>query len=463
MLLGDTKVSTGGGDLRTRFERDIGKVIFSTPFRRLQDKAQVFPLEPMDGIRNRASHSLEVANVAKDLAKAVVAKLIENNIQQFSQDEIDSITNISYVGGLLHDLGNPPFGHAGEDAIKMWFEEKDEEFWKHYGLSEKYTELRNEFKYFDGNAQTLRLVSRLQVVSDLNGLNLTSGSFAPLIKYEADCRSLKKNVHHFSKLGYFQTEQELVSKVREEISSVGMRHPLTFLIEAADDIVYGIADVEDAIKKKVINWGQVKNLLDNEAEDQHWTQIQRELCTKIIGESESFLRSKIADLDRQLIDHDEAVAQVYRTRVIRQAVSAVRDQFIENYESIMNGTYHNELIKDSDVAAVYRCLKKKIGGPLIYQCKEALELEVLGINIIRGLMDIFIKGFAGGSEGNTTLDFNKKIMNLYSRNYRLAFEEAKARGNFPEGYLQLRLLTDYVCGMTDTFALNLYRKLSRER
>lgn len=168
-------------DRRTKFEKDVGKVIFSTPFRRLQDKAQVFPLEPMDGIRTRASHSAEVANVARDLARTVARELQKRG--EFGEEEAEAFATIANVCGHLHDFGNPPFGHAGEDAIKMWFDKQEPDFWNRFNVSE---DLQKDFRCFDGNAQTLRLVSGLQVLADLNGLNLTAGTFSALVK-QAGC------------------------------------------------------------------------------------------------------------------------------------------------------------------------------------------------------------------------------------------------------------------------------------
>jgi dGTPase len=453
-----------GGDFRNPFEKDLGKVIFSTPFRRLQDKAQVFPLEAMDGVRNRASHSMEVANVARDLAKVIAGKIPKKTVDTtLTSDQAEYIRTIAYVGGLLHDLGNPPFGHAGEDAIKMWFQSKTEGFWKGFGLVGKHLKLRDDFLHFDGNAQTLRLVSRLQAVSDLNGLNLTAATFASLVKYEAGCGNIKSTQHLYSKLGHFKTEEKLLALVRKETGSEGRRHPMTFIIEAADDIVYGVVDVEDGIKKGVIKWADVTKALDETAKLPNFTANQRELCTSLHGKTKSFIDSRLSDLPPGHLNYDEAYVQYFRTLLIKEAVSLCSDVFIENYAQIMRGGYKKELIKDSDLAAVYHCLKKKVGGACIYQCKEAVELEVLGISIIQGLMDIFIKAFIKPTGHATTLAFNKKIMSLFSTNYCLAYEEARKSKVLPDGYLQLRLLTDYICGMTDNFALNLYRKLSRER
>ena len=282
----------------------------------------------------------------------------------------------------MHDLGNPPFGHAGEDAIKMWFETKDEEFWNSFGIVGDNSKLRNDFIYFDGNAQTLRLVSCLQVMADLNGLNLTSSTFASLVKYEADCNGIDQDKHLFSKLGYFQTESELVEKVRLETSSMGKRHPITYLIEAADDIVYGIIDVEDAMKKGVVSWKMVVESLNKAAEADDLSPIQRDNLCNLHTKAESFITNRLKDIKSKHISLEEGYIQYYRTLVIGEAVKSVRKVFIQNYESIMNGTYSSELLKDSEMYGVYRCLKKEIGRKLIYRCKEAIELEVLGLSLI---------------------------------------------------------------------------------
>ena len=213
-LLSDkrTKELTGGGkssvsDHRSQFERDYDRAIFCTPVRRLHDKTQVFPLEPNDSVRTRLTHSLEVSTVSRDVARAVGQWLVHKR-KEIKQKDALAIETIAATCGLIHDLGNPPFGHAGEMAIREWFRERceqDKEFeWANAANKEdgqrKYTQ---DFLNFEGNAQTLRLVSKLQVLADLHGLNFTCGTLSAACKYAARSDAVDKNHQEKSKVGYF--------------------------------------------------------------------------------------------------------------------------------------------------------------------------------------------------------------------------------------------------------------------
>jgi len=375
---------------------------------------------------------------------------------------------VSHVCGHLHDLGNPPFGHAGEDAIKMWFECRgaESEFWDGFGLEDP--ELQKDFTHFDGNAQTLRLVSGLQVLADTNGLNLTSAAFTSLIKYLADCHSVGSGDGEFKKLGFFQTEAPLVLAAQEEAGLISgdsaRRHPVTFLVEAADDIVYGICDIEDAIKKRILSWQDVGDDLEEAEKTGNWSSEQRDQMAGLAEASRRWIDNRIHGLDDQYIDLDEAYAEHFRTRCIGFGVRAVADAFLSNYEGILEGTYRKELLYDSKAGGLYDCLKNTIGVNKIYRCREATELEILGTRVIHGLLDLFVEAFNTSRTGHaTTSRYPTKIESLFSKNYRQVYEQSMKSGSIPEGYYRLRLLTDYICGMTDSFALNLFHKLTYAR
>lgn len=244
--------STSMGDHRDQFERDFDRAIFSTPVKRLQDKAQVFPLEPHDAVRTRLTHSLEVSSVARGLGIAVGRWLLAtNHIDSGMERSIEAITGAS---GLVHDLGNPPFGHSGEDAIREWFNTRFGEK-KLKTMLRRRAQLAQDFLNFEGNAQSLRLVSKLQILADFKGLNLTFGTLSALCKYTAPSHKAgSKTDHARSKPGYFASENDLIKRIRAETGTGAARNPLTFLVEAADDIVYSVADVEDAVKKGVLTW-----------------------------------------------------------------------------------------------------------------------------------------------------------------------------------------------------------------
>jgi dGTPase len=236
-LLGGSASARISEETGDEFERDYGRSIFSTPVRRLQDKAQVFPLEPIDAVRTRLTHSLEVSSVARGIASGLARALGETKKlekPEFSHD----IETIAATSGLLHDLGNPPFGHAGEEAIREWFKRRieDDETKEFADLSENE---REDLLNFEGNAQTLRLLTKLQILSDRYGLNLTAGTLSALCKYTASSLELKKKDRPRSKkkLGYFTSESPVISKIQGITGTGDARHPLAILIEAADDIV----------------------------------------------------------------------------------------------------------------------------------------------------------------------------------------------------------------------------------
>ncbi len=250
--------STIKDDHRAEFERDFDRAVFSTPVRRLQDKAQVFPLEPHDAIRTRLMHSLEVSSVARGLAIGVGKWLLDKN--EIDANQARSLEAIAATCGLLHDLGNPPFGHSGEAAIREWFKKKFGE----KALTDRLNEPQRvqDFLKFEGNAQTLRLVAKLQILADYYGLNLTYGTLSALCKYTAPSHKADKDDPNPAKKkpGYFASENKLVEQIREHTGTGPNRNPITFLVDAADDIVYSVADVEDAVKKGGLQMGETEKI-----------------------------------------------------------------------------------------------------------------------------------------------------------------------------------------------------------
>jgi dGTPase len=267
-------------DSRTPFERDYGRAVFSTPVRRLQDKTQVFPLEEHDAVRTRLTHSLEVSSVARNLGRQVGIWL--QGQQLISVGQIHDIETISATCGLIHDLGNPPFGHSGETAIQSWFESRlsaealpakrggdrgSGGLFEGLGSQDKKgkyeSQYANDFLKWEGNAQTLRLISRLQVLADEYGINLTCATFSAARKYVSASNELAEDYkrHEKSKPGFFASENETVELVQKETGTVGVRHPITYLVEASDDIVYATGDLEDGVRKGILDWVFLKREL----------------------------------------------------------------------------------------------------------------------------------------------------------------------------------------------------------
>lgn len=445
--------STSQGDHRAEFERDYDRAVFSTPVKRLQDKAQVFPLDPHDAVRTRLTHSLEVSAVARGLGMAVGAWLLaEKEIKPGMERWIEAICSTC---GLVHDLGNPPFGHSGEDAIRYWFETRFKEAKLRENLDER-EQLVQDFLKFEGNAQSLRLLTKLQILADFNGLNLTYGTLSASCKYIAPSNGLEPNQegsdHAKSKPGYFASEQEDVEKIRNKTGTGDARNPLTYLVEAADDIVYSVADVEDAVKKGILSWGTVKELLEK---------VNHCSVNQSLESMERILKAGQEKVSPEL--PDDIYASAFRTAAIGTVVVAVVKAFQQKYGIIMAGDYKGELVEDCDAKPLVDILKK-IGRTLVYCTPSNLKLELMGRRVICDLMDIFWEGAEDlpVDKSPKTISFPGKAGALLSENYRRVFRQSVAAtgaSSFPEHYHRLQLVTDYVCGMTDSFAKRLHAEL----
>ncbi len=457
---------------RTEWERDYDRAVFSTPVRRMHDKAQVFPLEPNDSVRTRLTHSLEVSTVARDMAR-IIGRWLENDEKEIKEEQAKTIETIAATCGLIHDLGNPPFGHAGEEAIAEWFKEKNKKGdFLVFGSSEKRKDqLKNDYLEFQGNAQTLRLVSKLQILSDLYGLNFTCGTISAACKYIARSDKLlkkEKGVHEKRKVGYFASEELIIDLVRNVSGTGEARNPITFIVEAADDIVFSVVDLEDGVKKGVIGWEKLKEILEKYANG------DTEMLKRCFKKAEELINEKDERVDLKGKSRDEAMAQAFQVYAIGESVHAVIETFKEKYEDIMGGNYHKELFEDSKANSLIKACKKA-GTDYVYCAKQNLILEVMARRVIHDLMGIFWEG--ASKKQNERTRYEEKIYSLISENYRTVFEKIadmpdplpkyrdvydKSRGKakLPENYCCMQLVTDYICGMTDTFACTLHKKLT---
>jgi len=428
-LMEEKGISPPYTDFRTSFEQDYGRAVFCTPVRRLQHKAQVFPLEPIDAVRTRLTHSMEVSSVARSMTRATVRRISDLDEQQRYD-----IETIAATCGLLHDTGNPPFGHFGEAAIRSWFK-------KSQLLEDMPPEYAKDFEFFEGNAHTIRLVSKLQVLSDFRGLNLTAGTMSALLKYTASSQEIdqSKNARQSKrKLGFFRAEAPEISKIQDETKTGNNRNPITFLVEASDDIVFLTVDLEDAIKKGVIRWDDAAAALG-------------EYATSLFDQVKEFKENcKTLHSGRAM---DEAQAQYFRTTAIRAGAKAVSDCFLGNYNAIMSGEWDKELLYESAEGEFFRNLRR-FSVEHIYNAKQTIQLEILGYNVMHDLLNLF--GNADRDAKRTT--FERKLYDLMSKNYRAVYE--KALPSQPTAYCKALLLTDYICGMTDSFAVRLHRDLT---
>jgi dGTPase len=453
-LWGEKSSTTLEGDPRSEFDRDYGRTVFSTPVRRLQDKAQVFPLEEHDAVRTRLTHSLEVSSVARSLGEAAERQAVK---REGSGTKAVCIPTIAATCGLIHDLGNPPFGHAGELAIADWFRKREKEdpalfadFDPKDGKTKaSETQFARDFLNFEGNAQTQRLLSRLQVLADDYGLNLTCGTLSASCKYVAASNAIDSSIQAKKKHGYFASENDLISKLRDEVGTADARNPITFLVEAADDIVYSTVDLEDGVKKGCITWEFLSEELLKRGDSE---------CLK---RSLSRAHEKIDPARLTGQTRDEAMAVGFRTFAIAEMVVATINVFEAEYDRIMVGEYPHEILYKSEAANLARACKS-IAQEHVYVSHEILKREIMGREIIFDLLDLYWEAAQSVGPDKNAKGFNKKIYSQISSNYRQIFERniAKSEGlGIPVQYFRMQLITDQISGMTDSFAVNLHREL----
>ncbi len=431
----------------TEFEKDLSRVVFSTPVRRLQDKTHVFPLEPHDSVRTRLTHSLEVSSVARDLSQAAIRRMGDRIPQEYAH----AISTIAACSALLHDVGNPPFGHAGERAIQDWFAEKlssDLDFEGLFIEKTNWLPPAQDFLQFDGNAQMMRLAGRLQVLSEHNGLNLTFGTLSAACKYVVAARDTVPQRHEFSKPGFFETERELVELIQEETGTGVARNPITYLVEAADDIVNVCIDLEDGIRKRIFRWDEMVDELESGGAS---------------GEGLALKQQAETLTGRSGFTADDAFAQAFRARLMARLIPAVLSEFQRSYDAIMNGDYSYELVRRSDAAVLYNACKAVVKRR-IFSSAEVLRLEIMGRRVIHDMLDLYWEGVSLVHRDEK--GFSSKLYSLLSDNYRQAYEQDLARhyptldGETKKHYLRLRLVCDQVAGMTDAYAVRQHRALT---
>jgi len=450
-LLRPVRLDRGtGNDRLGEFQSDYARVIFSTPFRRLHDKAQVFPLESLDTVRTRLTHSLEVAIAARGIAIRV-GKLLEAD-QRIEPEESQCIQEIAATCAVVHDLGNPPFGHAGEEAIQLWF--------KDFGQANRLTDAqeREDLTNFEGNAQTIRLLTRLQLLGRRN-LDLTVGTLSAARKYIA--RSDQVGTPEFSdkqgykKPGHFKSENPQMKEVEEATGTAGSRNPISLMVEAADDIVYSVVDVEDAIRKGLASWAEFADHV------KHWSGgAASELFQSIVNQCvTSFECAEPTTNSRS----SEEFIQIYRIYFVRHCLNEVAKAFDREYTRIMEGRFHGELYESSGVAGLVNA-SKSCAKKFVYPTGDVLRLEIRGKTIIHGLMESFHEAVVSGDVDRLSVkSFPDKAFKLLSDNYRSVYREDTASGAMSREYCQKKLVADYVAGMTDSFASDLYRDLFQAR
>ena len=453
--------STSSRDLRTEFEKDYHRIISSAAFRRLQDKTQVFPLDKNDYVRTRLTHSLEVSSFARSLGQSVGQSIINNKLSKdFSYEQRESISDILECAGLIHDIGNPPFGHFGESAIQDWCKNN---FVKLTFKEKKIDEIlsdeqKNDFYHFEGNAQALRVVSKLHFLVDENGMNLTKALLSTIIKYPVNSTGIDKYSGNIrtKKMGYFDADKDIFENVDASVGSNGNRNPLTYLLEAADDIAYLTADIEDSLKKGMISLDTLILEINKRI-----SKSQNKEAADFAGQCLEKLNKKYEKAtDKNLSEPDVYAIENWMVIVQGQVLQLVTDCFVDNYESIMAGTFAKSLIEESKAGLLMNILGD-IAFKYTFTSKPIYKLEIAADTILNFLLDKFMKAILYYDTDEKLSVVDNKIISMISRDYMHIYHYySEGKSESDRLYLRLLLVTDYICGMTDSFAKNLYQEFN---
>lgn len=436
------------------FESDRGRVLFSAPFRRLQSKAQVFSLEWNASVRSRLTHTMEVAHIGR----YIVQKLQGIALEKKDKELAESCANIEVVvetACLLHDIGNPPFGHLGEKAIQNWFIDNSEEKYKKATRnkidkgSSYYLDLSN----FDGNPQGLRIVMTLQGYPDKKGLNLTYSQIASLIKYPQ--LSTELNGGRYTKIGVFTSEKEEVCEIWNNLGIAWKdRHPFVYLMEAADDIAYSLSDIEDGIEKGIITEEYVLSHLRKEFKDlpeeiQQTIPCHEKSDNMIVGHFVKFRTTMINDLT-------EVAAQFFyenKEKLKADNNSGIKDVF--DHKKSEN-TYGQALYKINSF-----CSKN------LYQSKEAEDIEIAGYNIVYGILEKFsillelnILDFKKLIDGKGSNNLERRMFSKIPKSLVGHYSAASKKDADNEWFIRSQLLVDFVSGMTDDYSLKMHKLIN---
>ncbi len=418
---------------RSAFEQDYDRIIFSHPFRKLQDKTQVHPLPELDFVHTRLTHSLEVSSVGRSLGKRVGEVILQRHPDLSKKFSLFDFGAIVAAASLAHDLGNPPFGHAGEDAISDFFADHQQ------GLSfkEKVSEAEwTDLIKFEGNAQGFRLLTKNQY-----GLKLTFATLGAFTKYP--CPALfphrDKSKRSQKKFGFFQTEKEIFNEVIHQLGLgeieqyVSIRHPLAFLVEAADDICYSIIDLEDGCILGLVSYEEARALFEG-------------VITKN--------KSKLGKLD-QLTSQQEKIGYL-RALAIGDLMEECSSLFLEKEEEILSGKFDQAL---ADHCPSKNALKEiiTVSKLKIYQARQVVEIEAAGHEVLPGLLEEFTKAGFYLMQNTGRQAKSRKYQNLQLLLPKEVQHDITIQ---PENvYLMLRNIIDFISGLTDRHALSLYRKI----
>lgn len=413
-------------DDRSEFQRDYDRLIFSAPFRRLQNKTQVFPLPGSVFVHNRLTHSLEVSCVGRSLGNDVANQLLKKH-PDLVDSHISEIGSIVSAACLAHDLGNPPFGHSGEKAISTYFSEG-----QGMALKKELSPMEwDDLTHFEGNANAFRILTHQFEGRRKGGFVMTYSTLASIVKYPFSSQLAGKK----SKFGFFLSEEADYQKIARELGIIQLskpdeplryaHHPLVYLVEAADDICYQMMDIEDAHKLKLLTHDETKGLYMLFFDEKRKKRIE-EVC-------------------RIVTDVNEQIAYL-RSSVIGALIKECTRVFTENEKKILAGEFEGALIKHicSPLKEAYENCSA-IALQRIYRSSDVLDIELAGFRVISTLIDLMINAVRSPEKA-----YSQLLINRVSGQYNV---------NAPTLYGKIQAVLDYISGMTDVYALDLYRKI----
>ena len=443
-------------DLRSEFEKDYHRIIGSASFRRLQDKTQVFPLDKSDFIRTRLTHSLEVSSLGKSLGQNIGENILKYRRNSgFTPQMKEDISHILECAGLIHDIGNPPFGHFGEIAIREWFARNLPRLrFRGRAADEMLSgQMKQDLLHFEGNAQALRLVTKLHYLVDEHGMNLTYALLNTIIKYPVSSTEINEESGNIKdkKMGYYLADEKIFRSVTEATGAGNNRHPLTYILEAADDLAYKTADIEDAYVKGFITY----YILERELEPLQRANPQSPFrpLDKLRQLYERGLGKGVSNPESYAVKNWIVSAQGF-------LISCATFGFTSNYDRIMEGTFCHDLFYGTFGEKLMDLLGD-MAHRYVFSSMAIYKMEVSESPILNDLMDKLVHAvlYFDTEEPLDTID--KRVVSFISDNYKNAYKlQSAGKSEEEKLYLRLLLVTDYVCGMTDSYAKRLYQEMN---
>jgi dGTPase len=439
--VGSDKVPSGP---RSGFQRDYDRLIFSSAFRRLQNKTQVFPLPDTAFVHNRLTHSLEVASVGRSLGK-MVGEQISASYKNTNEDAYEfykyELANVIAAACLAHDIGNPAFGHSGEKAISSYFIENtnkriDERELRSFFSDKEWKDLSN----FEGNANALRILTHSFRGRFKGGFGLTYTTIASVLKYPCESTAIDKKFKHRKKFGCFQSEKDVIKTVAGELQMIKesdepilfQRHPFVYLVEAADDICYRIMDMEDGHRLGIISKQEIADLFINVIRAINYPNESWEKANKYYND---------------IADSNESIAFL-RAKVINVLTQKTADVFLANQDAILSGNFNDTLLDNIERDCEPLRIINKISREKIYQHNTVMQIEIAGYNVLSELLSLFIPAVLKDKPSHKE-QMALKLLPYQFTEYQLT----------DSSYEKVMSVLDYISGMSDTYATEIYRRL----